>query len=156
VKQVVLALTGFVALLWGAAVLLTAVYYAPGVNITYTTTLTWSLVTGHLHRVGWHELRSAVTIYDAAFWASLAIVSAAAVSADEANPRRTILGLASPAILLFPLNAAALLAVATDGFLRLPHDGEFLAEGWPQHYVYAFWTVAAAILAWRTSRIRRA
>ncbi len=37
-----------------------------------------------------------------------------------------------------------------------PYDGEFLAEGWPQNYVYAFWTLGAAVLAWKTTRTRAA
>jgi hypothetical protein len=145
-------LSSVAALLWGTAVLLTATYYVPDAAITYTTKLTWSHTVDLAPRVGWHELKSTLGVYDVGFWASLVVVVAAAIRAGAPYGRRTILALASPVILLFPLNAMACLALAVDVLFLEPYDGEFLAEGWPQNYVYAVWTLGAALLAWKAAR----
>jgi hypothetical protein len=50
----------------------------------------------------------------------------------------------SPLLLLFPINALALLAVGVDVLFLEPYDGEFLAEGWPQNYVWAATSEAAS------------
>lgn len=151
-RHTVLALSSLAALLWAAAVLLTAAYYVPDAAITYTSQLSWSHLWELAPRVGWRELKSTLGVYDVGFWASLALVVSAAVSAEAPHGRRTVLALASPLILLFPLNAMASLAVTVDLLVLEPYDGEFLAEGWPQNYVYAVWTLGAALLTWRATR----
>jgi hypothetical protein len=133
-------------------VLLTATYYVPDASITYTTKLTWPQLSDLAPRVGWRELKSTLGVYDVGFWVSLVLVVAAAVRAEASHGRRLALALASPVILLFPLNAMASLAVTVDILFLQPYDGEFLAEGWPQIYVYAAWTFAAALLAWKATR----
>jgi hypothetical protein len=154
IRTAVLLLASFTALLWAGAVLLTAAYYVPNAGITYTTTLAWSQLSGLVPLVGWRELKSTLTVYDVAFWASLATVVAVVLRAGASTGRRTIVLTASPVILLFPVNAVGCLAAAVNAVHPPTHDGEFLAEGWPQNYVFAFWTLATAALAWGTARTK--
>jgi hypothetical protein len=141
-----------VVLLWAIALFVTAAYYVPHGGITYTTVLTWRRMVGLFPLVGWPELAATTGPYDAAFWASLAVVVFGVHRLQHSGRRKAGLAFLGPLILLFPLNALAVVAMVVGCLFPEQYDGEFLAEGWPQNYVYAVWTILALLLGWRAVR----
>ena len=141
-----------VVILWVIALLVTAAYYVPQAGITYTTGLTWQRMVGLFPLVGWRELVTTTGPYDAAFWASLAVVVFGVYRLQHGGRRKAELAFLAPLVLLFPLNALAIVAMVVGCLFPEQYDGEFLAEGWPQNYVYAVWTILALLLGWRAVR----
>lgn len=147
--------------LWAGAILVTATYYVPNAAITYTAKLSATRLAALLPSVGWREILATLGIHDLGFFVSLTITVVSVMAGSESNPRSVVLALASPVVLLFPVHAFGLIAIASDVLFLQPYDGEFLAEGWPQVYVFGLWTLGAGLTAlqWRphvpTAPLRR-
>jgi hypothetical protein len=141
--------------IWLCAVALVAAYYVPGAGFRYGVDIEWRHVLLQLPAIGVDEIRAVLGISEAAFW--LSIVSWYVLLARRPSQRRSWIAALVPAVLLFPLNLAGVVALPFDLFLSGQFDGEFLAEHRPINYSYAVWTLVGSAFAVRQARhIRQA